>query len=358
MEYRYCKDCEKINDRAGKFCPYCGKEYISEKSRRCLSCGNIIRINDSFCTWCGEKCAPVKGEYVTYYELEADEVSVLSESLFTFDESELTEEVLKNTEEETDIASDIISESDETEETVTEQRIVPSEEQDKSENESNFSFDMAELLKSAEEEAKLSETPESYVPEFNTSDDVSETTEEAVVDIVDGFDIERKDNDIILKAYKGNMEEVVIPREVTMIGSSAFYRTNIKSVSIPYGVIEIHDYAFSSCYDLTRIVIPDSVKVIESSAFRWCINLSRLKISDQTVSIGKGAFYNCPLLKSVEIPKSVEIIGKLAFGYYFKKGIVSGYKDVKLKDFCIRCYKGTAGEKYAKENGFRYELIG
>ena len=78
MEYRYCQDCGRINDSAGKYCPHCGKEYIREKRRLCSYCGQSIGIYDSFCTWCGEKCAPEKNEYCTFYGLTDEEVNMIT----------------------------------------------------------------------------------------------------------------------------------------------------------------------------------------------------------------------------------------------------------------------------------------
>ena len=57
-------------------------------------------------------------------------------------------------------------------------------------------------------------------------------------------------------------------------------------------------------------------------------------------------FYKCPSLKSVTIPKSVSKIEGAAFGY----------KDYNTKydDFTIKGYKGSAAEKYATDNGFKF----
>ena len=66
--------------------------------------------------------------------------------------------------------------------------------------------------------------------------------------------------------------------------------------------------------------------------------------------IGWSAFQGCTSLTSITIPDSVTSIGRYAFGYYDNE-----YK--KIDNFKIYCYIGTAGEKYAKENGFEYELL-
>ena len=70
--------------------------------------------------------------------------------------------------------------------------------------------------------------------------------------------------------------------------------------------------------------------------------------------IGYDAFDECTSLKSITIPKSVKSIGSFAFGYSWDSSI-EDY--AKIPGFKIYCYKGTAGEKYAKDNGFDYEYI-
>ncbi len=55
---------------------------------------------------------------------------------------------------------------------------------------------------------------------------------------------------------------------------------------------------------------------------------------------------------SYTIPDSVTHIGDKAFGYcYF------AFSYEQLYGFKIYCYAGTAGEQYAKDNGFDYELL-
>ncbi len=124
-----------------------------------------------------------------------------------------------------------------------------------------------------------------------------------------------------------------------------------KSYNIPNCVTNIGGWAFDGCTSLTSITIPDSVTEIDWSAFEGCTSLTSITIPDSVTEIGWSAFEGCTSLKSITIPSSVTSIGKNAFGYYFD----NEYK--KIDNFKIYCYIGTAGEKYAKENGFEYELL-
>ena len=124
-----------------------------------------------------------------------------------------------------------------------------------------------------------------------------------------------------------------------------------KSYNIPSCVTNVGGWAFDGCTSLTSITIPDSVTEIDWSAFEGCTSLTSIMIPDSVTEIGWSAFEGCTSLKSITIPSSVTSIGKNAFGYYFD----NEYK--KIDNFKIYCYIGTAGEKYAKENGFEYELL-
>ena len=136
------------------------------------------------------------------------------------------------------------------------------------------------------------------------------------------------------------------------IADYAFYNcTSLTSVTIPDSVTSIGEGAFDDCTSLTNVTIPDSVTSIGRFAFYGCRSLTSVTIPDSVTSIGGSAFYDCDSLTSVTIPKSVTNIGETAFGYYYYD------KTYKKSNFKIYCYSGTAGAKYAIDNGFDYELL-
>ena len=78
-----------------------------------------------------------------------------------------------------------------------------------------------------------------------------------------------------------------------------------------------------------------------------------MSIPDSVTKIDARAFVNCTSILNVCVPASVTFIGEQAFGYEYDD---LGYEG-KIKGFNIKCYKGTAGEQYAKDNGFDYEIL-
>jgi hypothetical protein len=160
-----------------------------------------------------------------------------------------------------------------------------------------------------------------------------------------------------------------------------------------YIVKEIADGAFEKCSALERVRIPDSVTSIDIKAFEECGSLilrvyngtegaayagrellkhellpneddfvmngtaivkytgwiGYVLIPDTVTSIEDGAFKGCKALHSVTIPASVTSIGKRAFR---TGSFLSGSCELTL-----RVYPDTEGERYAKANDIKYELI-
>ena len=138
------------------------------------------------------------------------------------------------------------------------------------------------------------------------------------------------------------------------IASNAFWQCEkLTKITIPQSVTNICDSAFTGCIGLTNIIIPDSVTNIGEDAFLDCKGLQNITIPNSVTDIGINAFHRCSNLKSVVIPQNVSTIGFRAFGYIENEN----YATIKKEDFKIYCYSGTAGEKYAIDNGFKYELL-
>ena len=92
---------------------------------------------------------------------------------------------------------------------------------------------------------------------------------------------------------------------------------HITTIELPYGLINIGNYAFSSCWQLERVNIPSTVTVIGENAFDGCGSLTEITIPDSVIEIGPFAFHSCSSLESVTIPGSVTSIGDMAFRYCY-----------------------------------------
>ena len=148
-----------------------------------------------------------------------------------------------------------------------------------------------------------------------------------------------------------------VPTTVKSIEASAFEgNANLSTIIVSDNVEEINGSAFKDCTSLSKVVLPSNLKEIAYWTFNNCSSLTDIDIPASVTTVGVSAFLNCSSLKNVTIPSNVTKIVFYAFGY--SSDISDRNVDYqKINDFKIYCYPGTAGEKYAKDNGFTYELL-
>lgn len=87
-----------------------------------------------------------------------------------------------------------------------------------------------------------------------------------------------------------DVEHVIIEEGITSIGDEAFgwvmpYYPRLKTVEIPNTVINIGDFAFTSCCELKNIQIPNSVTSIGYAAFSLCDSLEKITIGTGLTSL-------------------------------------------------------------------------
>lgn len=116
-----------------------------------------------------------------------------------------------------------------------------------------------------------------------------------------------------LLVYPGGKEgEYTVPDGVKDIANTAFYNTNIDSISFPNGLTTIGDYAFYNCNDLQSVQIPDSVTSLGKFAFADCFSLNSVKLSAGLTDIPQSAFESTTI-DNIEIPNGVKNIKSKAF---------------------------------------------
>ena len=118
------------------------------------------------------------------------------------------------------------------------------------------------------------------------------------------------------KIFVGGVEQkdVVISDNIVNIGDYTFCNcSNLTSVTVPNSVTSIGKNAFNGCSGLTSVTIPNGVTSIEYSAFSDCSGLTSVTIPNSVTELGEKAFSGCSGLTSVTIPNSVTELGEKAF---------------------------------------------
>ena len=110
-----------------------------------------------------------------------------------------------------------------------------------------------------------------------------------------------------------SMISVVIPNSVTQIDRTAFYGSNLRSVTISSSTLSIGIQAFAASLSLTNVTIIGPVSSIGDGAFALCTSLPDFTIPDGVYSIEEATFQSCYSLANVTIPAGVTNIGNHAF---------------------------------------------
>ena len=154
-------------------------------------------------------------------------------------------------------------------------------------------------------------------------------------------------------AFSGcsSLESIDLPDNITKIESSSFLDcTALQNVKIGKNTTSIENYAFSGCSSLKNIEIPANVKYIWWAAFEDCTNLSSVKLNNGLQQLDNYVFYNCLNLKKIIIPASVTYLSDYSLGYYGKND-----NNYKIPDFIIVGDINSCAQRYANNNGFKFE---
>ena len=122
-------------------------------------------------------------------------------------------------------------------------------------------------------------------------------------------------NEIPVNAFKNKntLVRFVFPNNITVIGESSFFGTNLTgSLLIPNSVSIIKGSAFLGLSTLNgELKLPDNLVTIETSAFSNCSGLNgELNIPSKVTTIGSGAFGRCSSFTgSLNLPESLTNLG-------------------------------------------------
>ncbi|MBR4305497.1 MAG: leucine-rich repeat protein, partial [Ruminiclostridium sp.] len=126
---------------------------------------------------------------------------------------------------------------------------------------------------------------------------------------------ELDENCISIISYSGDEKDVVIPgkidgKTVSAIDGKAFYRTDVTSVVIPYGVSFVGYMAFGDCDKLVSVSLPDTLSEMGKYVFSGCDSLKNINLPQGLVNIGEFAFENCKSLEEITVQSPIH---KFAF---------------------------------------------
>jgi len=111
-----------------------------------------------------------------------------------------------------------------------------------------------------------------------------------------------------------NLTAMTIPEGILEIGNGAFTNcTALVAVVLPDGLLHIGDTVFAFCANLMDVTLPDSVQDIGQAAFRYCVSLCEVILPAGLVDLPDDLFAYCTALAVVTLPAGVDSIGSGAF---------------------------------------------
>lgn len=108
-------------------------------------------------------------------------------------------------------------------------------------------------------------------------------------------------------------DTVTVPDYINMICTEAFSSYfNINKIIVTSANTELEYFAFSECM-AQEIVLPEGMKKIPFGAFAYCYNLKKVNIPATVTEIENSAFAHCSSLEEITIPENVTMIKEMAF---------------------------------------------
>ena len=156
------------------------------------------------------------------------------------------------------------------------------------------------------------------------------------------YDYEGVENLVIPSSVKDIKENLIFPKKGSFLSGKLYISKDNPNYCSKDNIIYTKDMTklvWCGSED-AEITIPDGVTEIGERAFSFHTKLKKIHLPDSITKIGKKAFYE-PAFDSVTIPESVTEIGESAFKYepYHHN-----------KPVTIKGKAGSAAEEYAKNN--------
>ena len=102
--------------------------------------------------------------------------------------------------------------------------------------------------------------------------------------------------------------------QVTAIDQFAFGAcSQLKTVSLPDGILSIGYAAFYDCSALNDITFPNTLSSIDDRAFLRCTGLHEVNVPNSVKSIGNYAFAGCDSIEHITLGSGLEFVGLGAF---------------------------------------------
>lgn len=105
---------------------------------------------------------------------------------------------------------------------------------------------------------------------------------------------------VFVKVNDSSLTTFTLNDQTKFIYNDAFRNYKFTELTLPEGILQIGNYAFSGCSELTSLVIPEGVTYIGESAFEKCTKLENLSIPNSVTTVKGNVFTDCNALQYTE----------------------------------------------------------
>ncbi len=205
----------------------------------------------------------------------------------------------------------------------------------------HHAFSACSALKSINLPVSLTEiehSPFSYCPELV---EIHISPDHPVFEVIDGVLFSKQDKRLICYPFSSRAGTYEIPQGTEILDNGVFSScTELTHVILPNSIREIREDAFLYCTNLKEIILPTSLTSIGIAAFLNCTSLTSVVIPDSVTFIDSNAFCDCASMTDITIPESVT-----SFGIYIFTG---------CDNLTVHVRKGSAAEKHCIDNELKY----
>lgn len=148
----------------------------------------------------------------------------------------------------------------------------------------------------------------------------------------------------------------VVLTENTKLSYGMFVKSGLRKVDI-YEKVQIPEFCFANCKDLTEVTINNDIVQIGHGAFSECSSLQDISFNANVEIIGEQAFYGCSSLEEVSLPNNDITLGNYVFYKCENLKVVNFLENTKIVEVKGSVFQDTAITSFVVDSKNTYYSV-
>ena len=102
------------------------------------------------------------------------------------------------------------------------------------------------------------------------------------------------------------IEYAFLPRTIKRLGPGAFKGTGLRSIDLPFTVVEVQTACFRDCRQLEKVTIKEGITYLAEALFRGCVKLKEFTAPNTVTRMEEAVFRNCCSVEEIVLPDSLQ----------------------------------------------------